>query len=119
MIGTPHFWWLTALLALALFGDALISVRPPVFIQKCLDGVGFPRDWWWTLVVITLLAAAGLVLGLKYPGVGFAANAGVVAYFVCASYAHYRAKFLKQEFWLNCLSMLGFSIVVLVVSYAF
>ncbi|MGH3726103.1 MAG: DoxX family protein [Mycobacterium sp.] len=118
MIGTPHFPWLTALLAIILLGDALMSIRPPGFIQNCLDGVNFPRDWWWALICIKVLAAAGLALGLKYPGIGIAANAGVIAYFVAASYAHYRAKFMKQEFWLNCLGMLGFSIVVLVVSYA-
>lgn len=117
MIDTPHWWWLTVLLALGLFGDALISIRPPAFIRGCLDGVGFPRDWWWTLVVIKIVAAVGLVAGLQYPGVGFAANVGVIVYFVCAAYAHYRARFLKQEFWLNCMGMLLFSVGVLIVSY--
>jgi DoxX-like protein len=107
----------TALLALALFADAVMSIRPPGFIQKCLDGVGFPRDWWWTLVVIKLLATAGLVAGLEYPGVGVATKVAVIAYFVCASYAHYRARFLKSEFWLNCLGKLALSIAVLLFSY--
>ncbi|WP_329252701.1 DoxX family protein [Actinoallomurus sp. NBC_01490] len=110
MIHGPHPWWLTALLALALFSDALMSLRPPAFIQRCLEGVGFPRDWWWTLIAIKLLATAGLVAGLKYPGVGLATTVGVIAYFVCAAYAHYRARFLKQEFWLNCLGMLTLSV---------
>ncbi|MER6982990.1 DoxX family protein [Streptomyces carpinensis] len=118
MIGVPHVWWLTALLAIVLFGDAMMSVRPPGFIQRCLDGVRLPRDWWWTLIVVKLLAAAGLVAGIKYPGVAFAANVAVIGYFVCASYAHYRARFLKQEFWVNCLGMLGLSVSVLVLSYA-
>ncbi|MBU9763773.1 hypothetical protein FR943_07955 [Mycobacterium sp. TNTM28] len=112
-----HPWWPTALLALVLFGDALMSIRPPAFIRKCLDGVGFPRDWWWVLVVVKLLATAGLLAGLKYPGIGFATNVAVIAYFLCASYAHYRARFLKQEFWLNCLGMLGLSVAVLVYCY--
>lgn len=118
MINTPHIWWLTAALAAVVFGDALMSIRPPGFIRKCLEGVGFPLDWGWALVVVKITAAAGLVLGLKYPGVGFAANAGVVVYFLCASYAHIRSRFTKQEFWLNCLGMLAFSTAVLVVSYA-
>lgn len=118
MITTPIPWWPTALLALALFSDALMSLRPPGFIQKCLDGVGFPRDWWWTLVVIKLLATTGLVVGLKYAEVGFATNVAVIAYFLCAAYAHYRARFLKQEFWLNCLGMLGLSVAALLFSYA-
>lgn len=110
------YWWLTALLAMVLLIDALMSIRPPMFIVKCLDGVGFPRDWWWTLIVVKLAAAAGLAVGLAYPGVASAANAGVIVYFLCAAYAHYRARFMTREFWINCLGMLGFSIVVLVLS---
>jgi DoxX-like protein len=117
MTSAPHLWWPTAVLALALFADALVSIRPPGFIRKCLDGVGFPRDWWWALVVIKLFATAGLVIGLKYPGVGFTTNIAVIAYFICAAYAHYRARFLKQEFWLNCLGMLALSVAVLMFSY--
>jgi len=119
MVLTPVLWWPTVLLALALFVDALMSLRPPVFIQKCLDGVGFPRDWWWTLVVIKLMATVGLVAGLKYAGVGLTTNIAVIAYFLCAAYSHYRARFLKQEFWLNCLGMLELSVVVLLFSYVF
>ncbi|MFV8297922.1 DoxX family protein [Mycolicibacterium fortuitum] len=117
VIDTPHWWWLTAILAIVILGDALISLKPPRFIQGCLDGVGLPRDWWWVLIVVKLLAGVGLIVGLKYPGVAFSANAGIVVYFLCACYAHYRARFLKQEFWINCLGMLLFSAFVLVVSY--
>jgi hypothetical protein len=117
MTAIPHLWWPTAVLALTLFADALMSVRPPGFIRNCLDGVRFPRDWWWTLVAIKLFATAGLIIGLKYPGVGFTTNIAVIAYFICAAYAHYRARFLKQEFWLNCLGMLALSVAVLVFSY--
>lgn len=118
MIDTLHLPWLTAILALALLSDALLSLRPPVFIQNCLDGVKFPREWWWALVAIKILATIGLVAGLKYPEIGFTTNIAVIAYFVCAAYAHYRARFLKQESWLNCLGMLGLSVTVLVFSYA-
>ncbi len=117
-IDTPHWPWLTVALAAALLGDALLSLRPPAFIRDCLDGVRFPRDWWWTLIVIKATAAAGLLAGLWYPGVGVAANVGVVAYFVCAAIAHRRARFFGSAFWVNCLGMLGFALVVLVVSYA-
>ncbi|MDG3011634.1 hypothetical protein G4X40_15935 [Rhodococcus sp. D2-41] len=117
MTSTPQFWWLTALLALVLLSDAVMSLRPPAFIRDCLDGVEFPRDWWWSLIAVKLLATVGLLAGLRYGGIGFAANAAVVAYFLCAAYAHYRARFLGQAFWLNCLGMLAFSTAVLMVSY--
>lgn len=117
MTNTPSIWWPTALLAFILFSDALLSVRPPLFIRNCLDGVRFPRDWWWALIAVKLLAAAGLTAGLKYPGIGFTTNVAVIAYFGCAAYAHYRARFLKQEFWLNCLGMFALSVGVLIVSY--
>lgn len=119
MTHTPDLWWLSAILAIVLLSDAALSVRPPKFIRDCLEGVGFPKDWWWTLVVVKVIAGVGLLAGLRYPGFGFAANVGVIAYFVCASVAHYRARYLKQEFWINCLGMLGFSVVVIVLSYSF
>ncbi|RAG82629.1 hypothetical protein DN069_26265 [Streptacidiphilus pinicola] len=118
MTSTPQLWWPTAILAVVLLSDAVMSVRPPAFIQQCLTGVGFPREWWWTLVVIKVLAAAGLVVGLRYAGVGVTVNAAVVAYFLCAAYAHLRARYLRTEFWLNCLGMLALSAAVLLVSYA-
>lgn len=63
MILLPDPWWPGMLLALALFTDAVLSLRAPRFIRECLDGVGFPRDW-WTLIVIKLLGPAGLLIGL-------------------------------------------------------
>jgi hypothetical protein len=101
-----------------LLGDAALSLRPPAFIRDCLDGVGFPREWWWTLIVIKVLAAAGLVAGLWVPGLALAATTGVIAYFLCAAVAHLRARFLGQAFWLNCLGMLVLAIVVLVLTVA-
>jgi hypothetical protein len=113
----PDPWWLPAILAATLFIDAVLSIRPPKFIHDCLSGVGFPRDWWWVLIVIKVLAAVGLVVGLHTEGVGLAAVAGVVAYFLAASYAHIRARFVGTAFWVNCLGMLGFSGVTLLISY--
>lgn len=117
LIDVPRWPVLTVVLAAVLLGDALVSLRPPAFIRGCLDGVRLPRDWWWILIVIKLVAVVGLLVGLRYPGVGVAANAGVVAYFVCAAVAHVRARFLGSAFWVNCLGMLVFSVVVLMVSY--
>lgn len=78
MIETVNAAWPLILLAAVLFSDVLMSIRPPKFIRVCLDGVGFPREWWWTLLVIKSLAVSGLVVGLWEPGVGFAATVGVI-----------------------------------------
>lgn len=118
MILIPDPTWPTMLLAGVLLGDALLSLRPPAFIRDCLDGVGYPREWWWTLIVIKTVAVTGLVAGLWIPGLTFAANVGVVAYFVTAAAAHVRARFTVASFWLNCLGMLTLSVAVLILSYA-
>lgn len=117
MILIPDPWWLPVILAAALLFDAIASIRPPKFIRDCLDGVAFPRDWWWALIVIKTLATAGLIVGIWVPGVAFAANAGVVVYFISAAAAHIRARFTGQSFWVNCLGMLALSVAVLVFSF--
>lgn len=117
MILLPDPWWPTAVLAVVLLVDAAISIRPPKFIRDCLDGVGFPRGWWWVLFLVKFLAVAGLVAGIVVPGIAFASNLGVIAYILAAASAHLRARFLKQEFWLNCLGMLVLSLAVLLISY--
>ncbi|WP_372697202.1 DoxX family protein [Arthrobacter sp. JSM 101049] len=113
----PDPAWPTLVLAVVMLADAAMSVHPPRFIRDFLDGVAFPRHWWWVLVVVKLMAAGGLALGLVVPGIGLAANAGVVCYFLTAAVAHLRARFLRREFWLNCLGMLALSMLVLVASY--
>lgn len=111
LLPTPG--WPAVLLAVALLADIIMSIRPMKFIQDCLDGVGFPRDWWWALLAIKSLAVVGLIAGLWIPGVAISATIGVTTYFCCAAYAHIRAKFFGQAFWLNCLGMLALSAVVL------
>jgi len=111
-------WWLPTLLAAAVLGDAILSIRPPAFIRDCLNGVGFPREWWWALIVIKLVATAGLITGIWVPGVAIAANTGVVAYFLCAVTAHIRARFFTSAFWVNCLGYLTLSAATLVLSLA-
>ncbi|GAA1598481.1 DoxX family protein [Leucobacter chromiireducens] len=116
MILIPEQWWPPVLLALVLLSDAAMSMRPPKFIRDCLDGVRFPREWWWTLIVIKTLATAGLIVGIWVPGIAFAANVGVIAYFTCAAASHIRARFFGPAFWLNCLGLLALSVTVLVLS---
>lgn len=114
---TPELWWPPAVLALTLFSDAAMSLRPPKFIRDCLNGVHFPREWWWTLTVIKTLAATGLIVGIWIPGIAVDANTGVIVYFLSATAAHLHARFTGQAFWLNCLGMLAFSVAVLILSF--
>lgn len=111
-------WWPWVALAVIVAVDVVLTAWPPAFVRDCLDGVGFPRDWWWVLVVVKVLAVAGLVVGIWIPGVGLAANVGVIAYFCCAAASHVRARFTGQTFWVNCLGMLALSVVALVLSVA-
>ena len=113
----PDPWWVPLILAGALLFDAVASLRPPRFISYCHEGVGFPRDWWWSLIAVKTLAVAGLIVGIWAPGIGLAATAGVVVYFLCAATAHLKARFLGQAFWLNCLGMLLLALATLVVGF--
>ncbi|WP_341267553.1 DoxX family protein [Gordonia malaquae] len=117
MFATPDPVWPVLLLAVVVGGDALMSIRPPAFIRDCYAGVGFPLEWGWALVYIKALATAGLIVGVWHDGVGVAATAGVVAYFVAAFIAHIRAGFVGVTFWINCLGMLALSLGVLVWSF--
>jgi hypothetical protein len=110
----PDPIWPVLLLAGLLVLDAAMSIRPPKFIEGCLSGVGLPRDWWWVLIVIKSFAATGLIVGIWVPGIALASTVGVVAYFLCAAVAHVRARFLKQEFWVNCLGFLAIAVLALV-----
>jgi hypothetical protein len=114
----PSPTWPVFALAALLGSDVLMSLRPPKFIRDCLDGVKLPRDWWWVLIVVKSLAIAGLLVGgIKHNGIAYAANVGVIVYFLCAGYAHIRARFLKQEFWINCLGFLAVAIAAFVISF--
>lgn len=110
--------WPSIILAIILFGDVILSIRPAHFIEKCFTGVKFPRQWWWALIYIKCVAISGLIIGLWLPGIGIAALAGIVAYFFAAAFAHLKARFIGTEFWINCLGMLIFSIVALIVTLA-
>ncbi|WP_181273895.1 DoxX family protein [Brevibacterium oceani] len=113
----PDPIWPVIVLAVTVFGDGLLTFRPPRAIAACLDGVGFPRDWWWVIAVVKFLSAAGLVAGIWVPGVGAAASAGLVAYFACAAAAHLLARYVGRDFWLNCLGMLIVCLAVFVICF--
>ncbi|GAA1184158.1 DoxX family protein [Nesterenkonia xinjiangensis] len=109
-------WWPAALLAAVVLSDVLLSLRPATFIARCLTGVNLPREWWWVLIYVKVLAVIGLVAGFWFPGVGIAANVGVIAYFIAAGVAHVKARFLESEFWINCLGMLTLSTATLILT---
>jgi hypothetical protein len=53
---------------------------------------GVPVSWLrFPIGTLKLLGALGLVAGLWVPGIGVAAAAGLVVFFVCAMYTHVRA----------------------------
>lgn len=110
-------WWAPTLLALILLGDVAISLKPIAFVRQCLESVNLPERWWWVLIIIKLLAATGLIAGIWIPGIALAANVGVIAYFLCAAFAHIRAGATGTAFRVNCLGMLVLSIVLLIISY--
>lgn len=113
----PEPWWLGVALAAALAVDVGMSIKPSKFIRECLDGVGFPRQWWWTLIVIKSLAVTGLLVGLAIPGIGLAATVGVIVYFSSAVVAHIRARFLGMELWVNCLGFLALAVATLLFGF--
>ena len=119
MILLPEPWWLEAALAAVLAVDVGMSLKPPKFIRDCLNGVGFPRQWWWTLIVIKSLAVTGLLVGLAIPGIGLAATVGVIVYFSSAVVAHIRSGFLGMEFWVNCLGFLVLGVAALLFGFLF
>lgn len=110
----PDPWWPVAIMALIVFADGLLTFRPPQVIAACLDGVGFPRDWWWVLAVVKFLAVTGLIVGIWVPGVGLAATVGLIVYFLTAAGAHIRSGYIGRDFWLNCLGLLLFNALILV-----
>lgn len=118
MINVPDPVWPVIALAVFFVGDALGSINPPKLIRECLEGVGFPLEWRWALVWVKLVAAAGLIVGIWQPGVGVAATAGAIAYFLAATYAHLRARFHGITF-ASCLTMLACCVGVLLISFVF
>ncbi|MEU7151034.1 DoxX family protein [Streptomyces sp. NPDC045456] len=113
----PSPVWPILVLLVIQAGDTLMMVRPPKFIVDCLEGVGFPRDWWWVLITAKAASVAGLVVGLRVPGVAMTTTAAIVVYFLAAGASHMRARALNSTFWVNCLGMFLLSLAVLVVSF--
>lgn len=102
----PDPSWPVVVLALIQIVDGLLCIKPAAFIANCFDDVGFPIRFRWVFPVIKFSAALGLLAGLWIPYIGFAANVGLVLYFVVAIGAHLRAKDLGRNLFINATGML-------------
>jgi hypothetical protein len=83
----------TLITAFATGAIALPDFVPAQFVLANSAQVGVPRSWLTALGAAKLAGAIGLVAGLLVmPGLGIAAAAGLVLYFVGAVLAHLRAR---------------------------
>jgi sorbitol-specific phosphotransferase system component IIC len=62
----------------------------PQAVQIIHETVGVPLGFFPVLAALELAAALGLVAGIRWPGLGIAAAAGAVIYFVGAVTGHLR-----------------------------
>ena len=76
--------------------SALVHFAP---ILPGMERAGVPLSW-LTFPIGTLktLGALGLIVGLWIPGVGVAAAAGLVIFFICAMYTHVLANDMSAQF---------------------
>jgi hypothetical protein len=81
--------------------SALVHFAP---ILPGMERAGVPLSW-LTFPIGTLktLGALGLIVGLWIPGVGVAAAAGLVIFFICAMYTHVLANDMSAQFGLAAL----------------
>lgn len=107
-----------AILAVVMFADVLVSLKPMKFVAECMAGVGFPQNFSWGLIVVKLLSVVGLLMGFWVPEIGFAAIGGLFVYFCCAITAHLRAGFTKHKSFASALSMFALVVVCGVLALA-
>jgi uncharacterized membrane protein YphA (DoxX/SURF4 family) len=81
---------LSGVLAVVLFLSGAGKLAGEKTQVATMRRVNFPADKVWLLAVVEIAAGVGLVAGLFWPPIGFAAAVGLVAYFVAAVGAHLR-----------------------------
>lgn len=113
----PELTWPVVVLAAIQLGDGLICIKPVAFVGKCLDDIGWPRQYRWMMPVTKLVAVAALIAGIWVPYLGLLAVLGVVAYFVVAIGLHIRAQDFGRNLFLNATGMLALSIAALVLDF--
>lgn len=105
--------WPAMVLAGIQLADAGFCAARLRFVVQCLEDVGFPTKFLPFLAAVKLAAALGLVAGLWIPGLGLAAGAGLVVYFLLAVGAHLRKRDFGRNLF-NATMLLGFSAAVAV-----
>ncbi len=97
----------TCLAALACAYAVYLNVTHASFVIDTAQRLGIPASRMIPFGMLLGVAAAGLLAGLAVPGLGTAAAAGLVAYFVIAVTAHLRAGDHRLAWPLLYLSLAG------------
>ena len=82
----------TALLCLGLLGSAAAKLTKQPKLVEQLTGLGVAESQIPLLAALEIAGAAGLLLGLKFAGLGVLAGICVALYFAGAVVVHLRAK---------------------------
>lgn len=81
----------TVLVSLALLGSAAGKLTKQPMVVEQLTAVGVPDSRFPQLAALEIAGAVGMLVGLKFAGLGVLAGVCVVLYFVGAVVAHLRA----------------------------
>lgn len=79
-------------LAAVQLGDAAFNAIAKQWVADDMEHLGLPTGLRPVFPIVKSASVAGLLAGLRWPPVGRAASAGLVAYFLVALGAHARAK---------------------------
>jgi hypothetical protein len=88
--------------------DAIFNVVPTRWMDADLDHLRVPRRSRYLFGTVKAASAAGLLLGLKRPGLGRLTARSLVAYFVLAIGAHLRIRDRPVRY-VPAVAMLGWS----------
>jgi len=90
------FLTVTVVLALLVMFSGLGKIRrDPKIVQVVHDTVGVPLKYFPILAACEFAGALGVVAGIWWPPLGFAAGVGLVVYFVGAVIFHLRVRDVK------------------------
>ena len=95
-------------LAVIQLADGVACAIPTAFIAEALDAVNCPTSVRKALPTIKVASALGLLVGIRWPRIGFATSLCLVGYFVGAIGFHVKAKDEPKNA-LSAVAMLGAS----------